>query len=519
VIGTLIVVFPIITSEMPLLADYPNHLVRFWLLNGGASIPTISNYFTVDWSNTATNIVMDAVVYALCFVFPVTISGKIILALSALLPAIGILLVSTALYQRVSHWHVLIFLVCWALTLLTGFMSFRLGLGAALIALWLDIILERQGQVASIVRRTAQWVVIVLVHPFGILLYLVISTGFGIGSHASVLLSRQGLGTVVRRLAWNYVPFALAAVLILMRIELSDHGAGTGASSLPIMLWDQIEPRRVLRSLIAPERAYNIAYDAVFALLLWGLVTMSAFQRRLLRHEGLIVAGIGLFIFSHICPNVIGTTSMIDARLWEMVLLTMCISVLPELNIEARYSGALYAVAFIALLARSAYLDVVWQQRQADVQSVYRALDHVPEASRLIPLQVKTDPRTAPPGRYLAAVAPTFEHLIVSAVMRRHAYVPTLFAESGKQPVTVRPAYAALHEMSGGAVATAADLKSGHAAGAKYLSRWKTDFDYILVLNADQNSQAEVIDDETCLVADEGFAKLYRITNQKHLCK
>ncbi len=77
---------PVLMVAMPPLLDYPNHMVRFWLLSGGADTAPLNSFYAVDWSRTATNIGMDALAAILGHLLPAEVTGRIVLGLSALLP-------------------------------------------------------------------------------------------------------------------------------------------------------------------------------------------------------------------------------------------------------------------------------------------------------------------------------------------------------------------------------------------------------------------------------------------------
>ncbi len=95
--------------------------------------------------------------------------------------------------------------------------------------------------------------------------------------------------------------------------------------------------------------------------------------------------------------------------------------------------------------------------------------------------------------------------------MRRKAYVPTVFAEPGKQPITVLPPYDETHEVSGGLLGTPDDLRHENGDAAGYLPHWQAHFDYILLINADKEQKARGLDPHACLVTDQGYARLYRV--------
>lgn len=59
-IGSLaLLAVPVLVARIPPLLDYPNHLVRLWLVTGGADAPPLSQMFAVSWGSAFTNVGID----------------------------------------------------------------------------------------------------------------------------------------------------------------------------------------------------------------------------------------------------------------------------------------------------------------------------------------------------------------------------------------------------------------------------------------------------------------------------
>ncbi|MND89271.1 hypothetical protein D3C80_813230 [compost metagenome] len=90
--------------------------------------------------------------------------------------------------------------------------------------------------------------------------------------------------------------------------------------------------------------------------------------------------------------------------------------------------------------------------------------------------------------------------------------MPYLFTATGKQPLRVREPWSEIAVPEGIPIPT--DMLNEPAPDyAPYMADWKSRFDYVLVLNADMASPDHPMPviDTVHLVADEGFASLYRI--------
>ena len=507
--AAVVTLWPVLVTAMPPVLDYPNHVVRFWLLSG--HIGSMSRFFAVDWSQTATNIAMDAFAAVLGRVVSAPVAGRVILGLAAVLPPLGSVLLSRALFGRANAWHVMVFLAGWSLVLLTGFMSLELSYGAALLlALWRRD--EQGGWARQLALRAFDATIIGLIHPFGLLLYAAVGTGLIVGQTFDVR-SRpfwQGVWRPVLLLAGG---LAVAAVLFLGLTALRSDDGGDG---LPMPIWegtilDQFSPDRLADMLLAPVRTYRLWPDVVFAVLFAAPVAVAAVMRRLAVHWGLLTVGGCVLLAVLVSPQDLGSTSMVDYRLMAMAALILPAAVLPEWNGRWRWEVAACAVALTVLGARSMWLTHVWAERQADVASLRRALAHVPAGARLLPVMTPVDdPDAEPEGRYLADITPTFEHLPILAVIWRQAYVPTVFAQPGKQPLSVQPPYDDTHEVSGGLLATPDDLATQNGKADGFLPGWPSHFDYIVMVNADMPGAVRQLPG-ACRVDDEGYAVVWRV--------
>ena len=180
----------------------------------------------------------------------------------------------------------------------------------------------------------------------------------------------------------------------------------------------------------------------------------------------------------------------------------------------------MFAASLLAVsLVRTGFVGWVWHSRQADVAAVSRALDALPPGVALLPMQHRVRHlKGGPAGRFTIVGAPSYAYLPNLALPWRQAFVPTLFSARGKQPVEVLPPRDDLVEPDGGVLPsvhalTEPAIHARDVGDARYLKAWRERFDYALVVNADMPD-----DDGPFLppagmelVADEGFARLYRI--------
>ena len=121
------------------------------------------------------------------------------------------------------------------------------------------------------------------------------------------------------------------------------------------------------------------------------------------------------------------------------------------------------------LAARMTVIEWVWRTSDGVYAGMLEGLDRLPRGARLAVAH--------PQGAVNFISIPTV-HLATLAIIRRDAFVPTLFAGAGQQPVVLRPPYNA-------AAAAAppellwAGLTGGDAAARRGAMRALADYDYV----------------------------------------
>lgn len=509
---------PVLSVRMPPLLDYPNHFARIWLLAGGAGAPPVSDFYAVDWSNASTNMGIDILAAVLGAALPASVLAPLFLLAALILPPLGAAALNRAVFGGWHWWQVGFAALAWSATLLAGFLNFQIGLGLALLAAALDPSVARLRPAAAFAIRAGLAALVLLVHPFGLLFYAMLLGGLALGPSWRILGSAREFGRGSRRALMAAAPVAvpLAAALLLVPALPGAHaGEATGPEWSPFSLWWKLD------LLFSGVRTYRRSVDlALVALLaapaLWVLAT-----GRLRVHAGLLLVVAGLVVLLLVSPYRVAGTVWIEERFPVMAVLTLAAALRPDPILSSR-AGAVLAGVFLGVsVTRTALVAQVWHERQADVTAVERALAHLPAGASLLPMEntPALKDRWTVRGRYIGNQA-TYTHLPVLALPWRQAFVPTLFAMKGKQPVRVLPPWDTIAVNDGGPVSISALLaedparyRSEHDYPVHHLARWRERFDYVLVMNADipDGGGPERSVPGLELIADEGFARLYRI--------
>jgi hypothetical protein len=519
VIGLIAVAVPALITPMPPLLDYPNHVTRIWLLAGAVRQPPLSSMYAVDWGAAWTNVGVDLASQILGAVIPGRALAPLFLAAALVLPPLGAALLHKRLFGGWRWWQVGLPLAAFSTTLLAGFLNYQIGLGLALAAASLDPWLERRASPAQLaVARVAFATGLLVAHIFALGFYGVLLAGLALGPRLGGLSSQAALRATALRLA------AAGAACLIPLIAFTLLAPALPGGGVLAPLWGPATLKYKLDVLLCAFAGYDLRLDCLFlgapaVLALWALL-----RRRLAVHQGLLLSALGLVLLAVVSPTWAADTAWIDTRIPIMALLALMTAVDPE-GPDAAPASSLMAVTLLALvLGRAGFVGSVWMARQADIRSLEAALSHVPPGAAVLPLEHKASVRGeagAPIGRYFHFGA-SFYHYPTLAVLERRAFSPLVFTTPGKQPLRVREPWKDISVPNGGRSPPFWALIPGAGKpalqriwlrDAPYIRHWRQRFDYALMLNCDV---LEPVDRERApeglrLIADEGFARLYRV--------
>lgn len=520
--SVIILLIPVVIAPIPPIADYPNHLARMWLLSSDASLASVSQFYRLQF-DTFTNVGIDLLALTVGKVAGYQIAGRLSVAAAVVLPSLGGALFWRSVHGRY-HWWMLSFgLLAWGQSLLDAFLNFQIGIGLALIFAALEPSVGTRKPAMQILLRALMSLALLLMHPFALLFHAFLLGALSIGPAISGR-SRQYWTGIARRLAPVFLSTGLVVLVFVLTVpSLPGAQEHSGLNTLHAEFskgFQQFgeEPVGKLLDLLFAMRAYSNRVDLPTALAFFAPVGLAALMLRLRLHAGLTLLSAGLLAAYFLCPDYLLGAYWVDTRFAVMFPFALAAAVVPDLpRGAARIAASVLVVAFIG---RTALIGSAWWQRQSDVASVARALQAVPAGASILPVEQRPADRSiAPPGRYTVVGENSFRHLATLAIPWRQAFVPTLFAARGKQPVAVQAPWDDIAEPNGGQLADvhALDPAVPFGAGldfARYATVWRTRFDYVLVVNADMPDRFGPFTPPPALtlVRDAGFAKLYRIT-------
>ncbi|MGA7260582.1 MAG: hypothetical protein WBX30_06775 [Stellaceae bacterium] len=416
----ILVSVPLFSTVLPPLFDYPNHLARMHLLAAGGN-----QFYAVHWQPLP-NLAQDLIVPPLARLMPLEVASKLFLV-----AIFGLITGGTIWLNRVATgawrlWPLLAFLLLYSRMFLWAFLNYLFGIGVALAGAALWLVLERERWWLRTLASSVVALACYLCHIAAFGFYALVIIGVELSAAWGELRARRW-PAFGRRIAIVGAQFVIPAVLFLgywhpLAPGSISYGAFSRKADLLFSVFDNY------------ERAFDIVCFALFL----GLLGWLAATRRL-RLTPPLAGAAGLVLAAYLLlPSQIFGGSGADHRLpVAMFLLLIAASAANFPN--RRTAAAIGIVAAVLLMVRLAVLQYVWVRA-----------DHIYSADLagigMLPLGAKL--AVAYPASAVNFVPVPEVHLAALAVARRDAFVPTIFAYPGQQPIALKPTYAALAEMA-----------------------------------------------------------------------
>lgn len=483
----LVLVAPLLLVDVPPLLDYPNHLARAVVL--AFNDPVLRRMYAPHWA-IIPDLGTDLVLPPLLHILPVHAAGRLVIGAAVLLPVIGTVAYSRAVFGTRSLWPLASVLVAYNGTLLLGFLNFSLGTGLALLLAAAWIAWRERYPVRTIALAVVGAVTLFFCHLMSLVFCAIL-----VGGHELAWLwrHRDDARAGRQRLAMAFVPLLLPLVLYTQS-PLSPVAAG--------LEWPTLDDK--LRELVMPFSNYLLPLDIATAAAAAGFVGACALLRlcRVTLASGISLA-VTVVLFA-LAPNAVKGTFLFDTRFVIILGFLLFGAVLPTLR--RRFAAVGFALLFAV---RMVVLGEAWWEQRHDVADMRATIASVQPGSRvLLAFVTQNDApaywRDGPMNRHLSVGLPLYYHLPALLLIEHSAFWPYLFDDPSQQPIEALPPYRELTERVGGFV----DYRGLAMADGVDLCG----FDNVLVVGAGGvKGLARLNVEKLRMVAASDFSALFRI--------
>lgn len=455
---------PVLTTTIPAMVDYPNHLARMVVLVTDGT-PAANPAYAVTWAFSP-NLAMDLAVPQLARSMSVEAATRLFLLLSQILTVTGACAIEGAVKRRFEASGFFAVMMLTSVPFAWGFVNFQFGLGIALwgIAGWL--VLQDRPWPLRLVLHALVVAVLFGAHLFALGLY-----GVTLGLHEAWRAATRR--PPLRETGLRFAGLAAPAV-VLLGLMLAFGGQVGSQGTVWNAAWK-------LRAFVVTLNGYHmglsLAGTAVLAVLGYLLAKHRAV--RVLQSGLWLTAGLALMFVA--LPTTLFDTAFVDLRVVVAAALIVpgFLAFTPPSERFARIAtGAVLCVILVNL----ATALVVAQGYRTEYATLVASFGQIDRGARVLVGHSGegADPPLSSLSEYPIYNAPTL------AVAYAQAFVPTLFTAAGKQPITVREPYRRLAVPYGGPapIAVLAAIANGGPAldQPAFVRNWPADFTYLYLV-------------------------------------
>ena len=391
----LLACLPVMVAARPQMTDYPSHLARYHIMLDQGHSAWLARFYDFEWRWSG-NLGVDLLIWPMAKLFGLEPAARIITAIVPPLTGLAMITLEWTLRRRIGLGTMLAFVTIWSPALIIGLLNFSLALALALFAFAGWVRLEHW-----------RWRALLYV-PIGGLVWLCHLAGWGV------------LGVLVLGYEWHRQP-GFRALLVPWPLALPALGFLSGGGPAGLLAYGQnvANYKMSIWFIALRDQSWKLDIDS-----LGFLLVACALAAALRRFDGRLGwAAVMFALLSLALPRHLGGGDYTDYRLIAVALGAGCLA------IDWSPPRLVLWLAPLLYLVRLGLTTSVWYADSREVETMLRALDHVPQGARIAAAVVMERSDWA---------TDTFQHVPSYATVERDALVNTHFAEPGVHMLRLR---------------------------------------------------------------------------------
>jgi hypothetical protein len=404
---------PIWIVDYPGMTDYPNHLVRDYIIAHYNETPLWQQRYSLD-RTPLPNLAIDLFVVPLSRFLPLLVCGKLFLSIAAALYIFGCSELGKAIAGKPNWLALVCALTFYNTELLKGLVNFIFGIAVFLcaFALWLRVRDRMSPMYFSICALLSMIAFLSHLSSFVLLAIACCTVAvLDFGRHRMLL-------KLIVELAWLGFPVLLMFAFF------------RGSGRVGPMLW-ALDGKVKLIQLLSPFRSYNLALIAAVAIIVVSCLIVMLKGGTVYRTWWVSVVFFILFLIS---PNDLFTASNVAERYVIPSYLILFLSIGPQWGRKQRVA---MGIALIALMASIGNVTVNWLSINRQSKRVIAMGGLLPEGVRVFVLPT-WGTGSSRAGARSALPEDRFLNMAQFWSLSRRADVSNLFALPGQQPLVFR---------------------------------------------------------------------------------
>ena len=506
----LLLLAPLALVDVPPLLDYPNHLARAFVLASGPGDAVLSEFYRPHWG-ILPNLATDAVLTPVLRRLPegahwVHLAGRIMVGAFLLLPVLGTVAYSRAVFGRWSWWPLGCGLVAYNAAFLQGFLNFSASISLALLCAAAWRCWRRAFPMRMIGAAAVATAVLFFCHLMGLGFFLLLMAAAEVEAAWKNAGTSGGIGfmAAVARRALACLPVLVLPAILYVTSEFGQADAEPQ--------WRSLSDK--FAHLLDPVINYDLATDGLTAIAIIGVLVLAAVTGCLrVPVASRLVLGVLLALYA-IAPFDYKGSAAFDMRFVIMAAFMLFAAMLPSLPRRTqRLAAASFATLFVV---RMAIIGAVWIERGDDLAQFRQMIAAVPVGSRVYLTSVA--PVDAPdywrrnPHGLLSDGTRTDFHIAALLVIERRSFWPYLFAYASQQPIELMPRYMALAEQTNAMSGSEFVASCRAGAAPADLEKAICGYDYLLMLEpAALPGPQRCAPQRLSLIASTNMAALFQV--------
>ncbi|MGI9500710.1 MAG: hypothetical protein ACR2P3_11765, partial [Geminicoccaceae bacterium] len=476
-----VITAPLAVIDTPLLADYPNHVARMHVIGNVDNDFLLAERYAIHFEFIP-NIIMDLMVPWLTRMIPLDIAARIFLAACLVSTLASVAWLHRVLFNQWSFYSLVAALFAYHGSMMAGMANFSLGIGLvpAALAVWIRIRGARPAWrllIGSLIALGLFFCHLVAVGAYGLLVF---------GFELAYAFDRKGRQAAAPEAARDIAVAGATGLLPLFLFSRLIFG-GEGGSATAGLVFGNAAWK--LKALLAPLANYNLPLDLLSFALIAGLA-LVAWRTGRLEVERRMVPGLTLLAITFVlAPKALWTGGVFDQRL--AILLALMLVACTRFNAPSGPLRLLLPAMLALLLAvRIGVVTSAWIDHRADLAEMRRAIEMVGPGSRILVARPDKDAghRQAPARHRVFHHAVQLTSLPALAVIEKSAFVSTLYALPGQQPLMLKPPFDELGGRGHVDLPTLNELTLAYRPDEddpptrRQIRDWPRDFDYVVLI-------------------------------------
>jgi hypothetical protein len=467
-----VLVIPIwLVLNVPFL-DYPGHMARMHILVNSGDNPILREIYQVKWE-IIPNLAMDLMVPALADQMPLFVAGKLFVSLIIVMWVLGPLALHHALFGKVSYWPLVASFFAYNQCLVSGFLNFSFAAGFLFFVLAAWVWCRNGPAIYRILLFTVLATILFFCHFIAFAIYGLAVVGYEAGRIHEEGGFRQ-IRLLVERSCIVSAQFLVPVVIFILFSPTIDKLVPTGGIE-----WGGIEGRlSAVRSVIWAENGVfdYLAFAFTAGVFLYALVTGSlVFNRPFLGSLAV------LSVAALLTPQELSGQSVRHIRIPPVLAAMFFAGTRWRAGAANRVAPLVVALGLAIFLGRTVWTAVRWQSLDEQIAEFREALAEVREGASLFLVTA------GPTGQeFRLAGGGALLHMADYGTIDRSAFVPTVFADPGVQPIRMVDHYWQNYRRPHPTTARwelLPELALEYPENPPTLAGWVKKYDYVAVLN------------------------------------